>query len=168
MFLKFLQISQERTPLQVLFCEICEIFWKYLFLQNTSCGCSWPLFFFLRTPILKNICKRLLLLRATYFDPLFLFVIFLCYLFFFFFGFSESYRILGNIEIKKNIDTKWIKPVYANGLFPYPLKSSENLWFSDVFRGYRKRPAAWFGLNWSIDGWYINDDLLTVETFREK
>ena len=39
---------------------------------------------FFKNTILKNICKRLLLLRATYFVPLFLFVFFLCYLFIFF------------------------------------------------------------------------------------
>ena len=27
-------------------------------------------------------------------------------------------------------------------LFLYPMKTSENLWFSDVFRGYRKKPVA--------------------------
>ena len=27
--------------------------------------------------------------------------------------------------------------------FLYPLKTSENLWFSHVFRGCRKRPVAW-------------------------
>ena len=31
-------------------------------------------------------------------------------------------------------------------LFRYPLKTSKNLWFSDVFSGYRKRPVAWNGL----------------------
>ena len=25
---------------------------------------------------------------------------------------------------------------HATGIFQYPLKTSENLWFSDVFRGY--------------------------------
>ena len=30
----------------------------------------------------------------------------------------------------------------ATGLFLYPLKISEKLWFPDVFRGYRKRVAA--------------------------
>ena len=30
-----------------------------------------------------------------------------------------------------------INPFYANVPFLYPLKTSENLWFSDVFRGYR-------------------------------
>ena len=31
----------------------------------------------------------------------------------------------------------------ATGLFPYPLKTSGNQRFSDVFRGYRKRLVAW-------------------------
>ena len=29
-----------------------------------------------------------------------------------------------------------LNPFHATGLFRYPLKTSENLWFSDVFRGY--------------------------------
>ena len=33
-------------------------------------------------------------------------------------------------------------PCLAIGLFLYPQKTSKNLWFSDVFRGYRKRPVA--------------------------
>ena len=36
-----------------------------------------------------------------------------------------------------------IDPFHATGLFIYPLKTSENQRFSDVFRGYRKRPVAW-------------------------
>ena len=36
---------------------------------------------------------------------------------------------------------------HATGLLLYPLKTSENLWFSDVFRGYRKGPVTWNGLN---------------------
>ena len=35
---------------------------------------------------------------------------------------------------------------HATGLFLYLLKTSENLWFSDVFRRYRKRPMAPNGL----------------------
>ena len=31
-------------------------------------------------------------------------------------------------------------------LFLYPLKTSENLLFLDVFRGYRKKPLSWNGL----------------------
>ena len=30
-------------------------------------------------------------------------------------------------------------PLNATGRFLYPLKTSENLWFSDVFKEYRKR-----------------------------
>ena len=41
---------------------------------------------------------------------------------------------------------KYLNPFHATGFFWYPLKTSENLWFSDVFRGYRKRPVAWNGL----------------------
>ena len=31
---------------------------------------------------------------------------------------------------------------YATGFFPNPLKISENLWFPDVFRGFRKKLVA--------------------------
>ena len=41
---------------------------------------------------------------------------------------------------------KEFKPFHATDLFWYPLKTSENLWFSDVFRGYQKRPASGNGL----------------------
>ena len=37
----------------------------------------------------------------------------------------------------------FINPFHATDLFWYPLKTSENLWFSDVFRGYQKRSVAW-------------------------
>ena len=33
--------------------------------------------------------------------------------------------------------TETINPFYSNVTFLYPQKTSENLWFSDVFRGYR-------------------------------
>ena len=32
---------------------------------------------------------------------------------------------------------------HATGLFSYTLKTSENLWVSDIFRGSRKRPVGW-------------------------
>ena len=35
----------------------------------------------------------------------------------------------------------------VNVLFLYPQKTSEKLWFSDVFRGYRKGTLAWYRLN---------------------
>ena len=37
-------------------------------------------------------------------------------------------------------------PFHATGLFPYPLKTLENLWFCGGFREYIKRPLAWNGL----------------------
>ena len=37
-------------------------------------------------------------------------------------------------------------PFHATDLFWYPLKASENLWFSDVFMGYQKRSVVWNGL----------------------
>ena len=42
-----------------------------------------------------------------------------------------------------------INPFHATGLFLYPLNisGSGNLWFSDVFRKYRKRPVASNWLN---------------------
>ena len=39
-----------------------------------------------------------------------------------------------------------LNPFYASDLFWYPLKTSENLLFSDVFRGYQKRSVSWNGL----------------------
>ena len=37
-------------------------------------------------------------------------------------------------------------PFHTTGLFRYPLKTSENQRFPDIFRGYRKRPVTWNGL----------------------
>ena len=44
--------------------------------------------------------------------------------------------------------TSWMKinPFHATDLFWYPLKTSENLWLSDVFTGYQERSVAWNGL----------------------
>ena len=39
-----------------------------------------------------------------------------------------------------------LHPFNAIGLFLYLLKTSDNLWFCDVFSGYRKRPVEWNGL----------------------
>ena len=43
-----------------------------------------------------------------------------------------------------------LNPFHANGLILYLLKTSENQRFSDVFRGYRKRPVAWNGLMYQL------------------
>ena len=40
-----------------------------------------------------------------------------------------------------------LKSFNATGLFLYILKTLENLWPCDGFRGYRKRSVAWNGLN---------------------
>ena len=38
------------------------------------------------------------------------------------------------------------KQFQTNVPFIYPLKTSESLWFSDIFWGYRKGTLAWNGL----------------------
>ena len=48
--------------------------------------------------------------------------------------------------VLKGLRTPIIKPFHATDLFLYPLKISKNLWFSDVFKGYRKRSVACNGL----------------------
>ena len=45
-----------------------------------------------------------------------------------------------------------INSFHATCLFLYPLKTSENLWFSDVFRGYRKIIVAIKGL---MENWFF-------------
>ena len=46
----------------------------------------------------------------------------------------------------------FFNPFHATDLFWYPLKTSENVWFSDVFKGYQKGSVAWNGLS-SIYVW---------------
>ena len=49
------------------------------------------------------------------------------------------------LEFSKHVDSlirllklqNLLNPFYSSVTFLYPLKTSENLWFSDVFRGYR-------------------------------
>ena len=38
---------------------------------------------------------------------------------------------------------KWVNLFHVNVPFLYPLKTSENLWFSDVFSGYKNGTLAW-------------------------
>ena len=42
-------------------------------------------------------------------------------------------------------------PISYHWSFLYPLETSVNLWFSDVFRGYRKTPVKWSGLTSIFD-----------------
>ena len=50
------------------------------------------------------------------------------------------------VGICVTVSLSFFKPFHATGLFLYPLKTSENFWFSDGFRGYKNRPVAWNGL----------------------
>ena len=43
-----------------------------------------------------------------------------------------------------------LNPFHGAGLFPYPLKTSENLWFSFVFRWYKKRLAVRYWLTFFV------------------
>ena len=52
-----------------------------------------------------------------------------------------SQEVLKNYYMFRKINL-----IHATGLFLYPLKTSVNHGFSDVSRGYRKRPVAWNGL----------------------
>ena len=51
--------------------------------------------------------------------------------------FLVSYGLFQEIKIKDELNQ-----FHATDLFLYLLKILENLWFSDVFRGYRKRPVT--------------------------
>ena len=60
---------------------------------------------------------------------------------------KESSTLLGKLGIECYL---WhlnliFNPFYAPNVSLYPLKT-ENLWFSDVFKRYRKRPVTWNGL----------------------
>ena len=46
----------------------------------------------------------------------------------------------------KKVNTTSLEPSHASGFFLYLLRTSENLWFSDVFRGSRKKAVARNGL----------------------
>ena len=50
---------------------------------------------------------------------------------------------------------KGLSPFHTTGLSRYPLKNLENVWFSDVFMGYRKRPVAGNGLM-GFYGFWVN------------
>ena len=52
--------------------------------------------------------------------------------------------------------------------FYTPLKTSENQRFSDVFRGYRKRPVAWNGLTFPIITYYYSYDIWFSNGGHEK
>ena len=45
----------------------------------------------------------------------------------------------------------YVNPFHATGQFLYPLKILEDLWFSDIFRGYRNRPVVSNELMFRVD-----------------
>ena len=44
-----------------------------------------------------------------------------------------------------NIYIQTTYPFPVNNLFPYPLNSTENMWFSDAFKGH-ERGGMWYGM----------------------
>ena len=70
---------------------------------------------------------------------------------------EKTYRALSKLLSKRNLKS-WltnfdaVNSFHATGLFLCPLKTG-SLRFSDVFRGYRKRPVAWVELtkSWTRD-----------------
>ena len=53
--------------------------------------------------------------------------------------------LVNRAKQKTTIMDKYINPFHVTGLFLYLLKTLENLWFSDIFRGCRNGPVAWNG-----------------------
>ena len=56
----------------------------------------------------------------------------------------------------------FLNPFHGTGRFLYTLKRSEILWFSDVFRGYRKTPVPW---NWLRHQAYQTPRIKNFELF---
>ena len=54
-----------------------------------------------------------------------------------------SYSRIYFYPMMRNFWRPPINPFHASVLFLYPLKTSENLWFSDVFRWYRNSTVVW-------------------------
>ena len=52
------------------------------------------------------------------------------------------FQVLVFSELLSREFKQLLNPFNATGLLLYPLKTSENLYLSDVFRGYRRRPVA--------------------------
>ena len=59
---------------------------------------------------------------------------------------SSEQKLFGFGE-KKTFLTSCLTHFMPLIFYQYALKASENLWCSDVFRGYRKKPVAWNGLD---------------------
>ena len=56
-----------------------------------------------------------------------------------------KYPFTQNSTLKSRYE-KYVNQFHATDFFSYALKTSEDPWFSDAFRGYQKRSVAWNGL----------------------
>ena len=64
-------------------------------------------------------------------------------------GFLENFANFKGKHLRWNlslIKLQVFRPTATTGLCLYPLKTSEHLGCSDVFRGYKKSPVAWIAL----------------------
>ena len=59
---------------------------------------------------------------------------------------GETLKLSGTINITPQIFPTLFNPYSPSVTFLYPLKTSENLRFSDVFRGYRNVTLGEYGL----------------------
>ena len=55
-----------------------------------------------------------------------------------------------------------LNPFHATDLFLHPVETTKSLSFSDVFKGYRKRPVAWNGLKTERNTWKLPAILLRI------
>ena len=68
----------------------------------------------------------------------------------------------------KNFGPIFFNPFHANGPFLYPLKTLENLWFCDVFRGYRNDEIlTWNELIPILFAEYMNDFFIGFGTVQQ-
>ena len=86
-----------------------------------------------------------------------------------------KYPFIQNSTLKSRYE-KYVNQFHATDFFWYALKTSEDPWFSDVFRGYQKRSVAWNGLRiiiWIGNYWKLLETiafwkLLVAPALREK
>ena len=66
----------------------------------------------------------------------------------------RSQVLMNNLEL--------LNPFHVIAFFLYTLKTSENLWFSDVFREYRERPVSWNRLRKYVKQVYLSCSNLPI------
>ena len=62
--------------------------------------------------------------------------------------FSKNFAYLLNEYLK--VSYNYFNPFHTNSPFLYPVKTSESLWISDIFRGYKNGTLEWNGLKKEI------------------